>query len=160
MNRSIWFLMINTLVLGVVIISFFYYSRADPSKQQISPENSISQKHFLKESMVLDSLFKNYKISVAGDDEATLIDSELRLKNQLNDMKVNCNHGLLMNDIACKLITNYESRIQLVVTSSQLKDQSSDQTQILKKRIAEIQKSNEHFRLQNQMIQQAILNLP
>ncbi len=159
MNRSKWFLMANTLGFVAVLI-LFYYSRTAQAVQQASSVSAVSQKDFVKESALLDSLFKNYKIASAGNDKAALVESKLRLKNHLSKMSENCDQKSLSHNISCKLINNYGLRIQLIVAVGQARNESSNKTHILKTHIAELEKSNEQIRIQNQMVEQAILNLP
>lgn len=159
MDRSKWFLIVNMVVVGMIALLSFYF-RAAPNSQHIDSGNLLSQKNFLKDAFILDSLFNNYKIVAVGNEEAALVEPELRLKDHLNKMMNNCDKQPLVNEIACKLIHNYSLRIQLIGLSAHMKNQSSNQIHLLKKQITELEKSNEQIRLQNQMVQQAILNLP
>lgn len=157
MNRSKSFIATTTGIMCVITALFFYSGRAANGDQPGSREME-EQMQLLRESAMLDSLYKDFRDATAGTDRARLVASELKLKNQIAGMKAESDSALLTSSLASHLVRSYERRIHTIATMIRTEHSSAGQVQILKQRITALEKSNEDIRVENQLIKQAILN--
>lgn len=161
MNRSQLFLVVSLVLLLGGGILFYYLSkplRRDNSVKAISLEK---EQAFRDEVVVLDSLYKEYANAVTTNNQSALANASARLDQKISGIRkryagTTSPPALL----ASKLVRNYEFRILLTQKLLERRQLQSGEVNRLTLRIKELEAANLDLKTKNQMVEQAILNLP
>lgn len=160
MTRSQVYIITSVALLLIIGLLFFYLTKSLRKNETVKSVNAEKESGFRAEVVVLDSLYKSYVNLLAVNNQSAIAGADALLNKQFAVIKKQYGGSSAPAMLAAKLIRNYEVRVLLNQKLLERKNSQSDEANRLKKRIGELQALNEDLKTQNQMVQQALLNLP
>ncbi|MPR36077.1 hypothetical protein [Salmonirosea aquatica] len=162
MNRSQGFIVVTSVLLAGGGLLFYALSkplRYDAGVKAISMEK---ESEFRAEVKVLDSLYRNYvSATLAADNQSAIALASAQLDKQLSGIKARYGGtGSPPAVLAAKLVRNYEFRLLLHQKLLGRRHLQADEVNRLSGRVRELEAQNAELKTQNQMVEQALLNLP
>jgi len=160
MKRSQGFLWVNFLLIVVSAFSFFYATKSMRNTKNGKALNFEKEAAFRKDAALLDSLYKGYVLTLANSDQSKIAEDEAALTDQISRLKRNYTGSSAPAMLASKFIRNYQFRILLKQKLLARNNKKIEDAGRIKSMIKELTIRNQELKTQNQMVEQAILNLP
>ncbi|MCF0060659.1 hypothetical protein MUK70_15565 [Dyadobacter chenwenxiniae] len=160
MNRSHWYILINTMLFLFGSISFYY---ATPKFRKSNQTKLISQEkesEFRKEVIVLDSLYKQHVNALISNDQIAIASTDAILEKQFTWMKKEYAGQTSPALLASKLIRNYQVRVLLNKHLISKRNEQAGEVKRVSALVAKLEEQNTELKSQNQMIKQVLLGLP
>ncbi len=161
MDRSRVFLVVSLVVLLGGGVTFYYLSKPLRKESPAKAINMEKEQEFRNEALVLDSLYNAYAVLVVTNNQSAVASASARLDQQLAGIKKRyAGPSSPPAVLAAKLVRNYEFRILLSQKLMERHLQQAGEVNRLTQRIKELEATNLELKTKNQMVEQALLNLP
>lgn len=161
MQKSRVFIGTTVILIALLAVSFYLLGRSAKEETTDATINRRKAQKFCREAIRLDSLYKTYAAVSVSLDPVLLAGTKANLKRQLAGMKAEfARTGTPPAQLASKLIRNYEFRLLLVEEIRRKQQLQGEEVNRLTQRIREQETVNQELKTKNQMVEQALLNLP
>lgn len=162
MNKSQWFITITVVLLAGGGMLFYFLSKPLQHDNGVKAISIEKENEFRAEAGILDSLYREYvAAALAANNQSAIAEASARLDKRLSGVKSRyAGTGSPPAILAAKLVRNYEFRMLLNKKLIDRRNLQADEVNRLSGRIKEIEALNIDLKTQNQMVEQALLNLP
>ena len=162
MNRSQGFIGVTSVLLVGGGMLFYFLSKPLRYEAGVKAISMEKESEFRAEAGILDSLYRNYvAATTTAGNQSAIAEASARLDKQLSGIKSRyAGTGSPPAVLAAKLVRNYEFRRLLHQKLLGRKNLQADEVNRLSSRIKELEAQNTELKTQNQMVEQALLNLP
>lgn len=162
MNKSQWFFSVTSVLLVGGGLLFYFLSKPLQRDSGVKAISMEKESEFRAEAGVLDSLYREYVAAITtAENQSAIAEASARLDKRLSGIRSRyAGTGSPPAVLAAKLVRNYEFRLLLHQKLLGRRDLQADEVSRLSGRIKEIEALNADLKTQNQMVEQALLNLP
>lgn len=161
MSRIGTYFVATALIMMLIVVICLIRKPAAGKQDNPKTVNLEKESFFRKDVDTADSLYRLVE-ALAGEQSQTsrLPEAEAEFSRQLAYLKKQYGGSTAPAVLASKLIRNYEARLFLLKQRGQKQHVSREEQARLQTLVSQLEAENQDLKTQNQMIQQALLNLP